>query len=40
MEPYLTVPLEGDERVIEVIPLTFGRARITVTDGFSVFDSW
>lgn len=24
----------------EVIPLTLGRARIIVTDGFSVYDSW
>jgi hypothetical protein len=24
----------------EIMPLTFGRARIIVTDGFSVFDGW
>lgn len=25
---------------VEVIPLTYGRARIILTDGFSVSDSW
>lgn len=39
LEPYLTIVLKGD-RCIEVVPLTFGRARITVTDGLSVFDGW
>jgi hypothetical protein len=24
----------------EVVPLTYGRARIIVTDGFAVADSW
>lgn len=29
-----------DGRWIEVVPLTFGRARIIVTDGYSVDDGW
>jgi hypothetical protein len=24
----------------EIVPLTYGRARIIVTDGFGVYDSW
>jgi len=31
--------LDG-RRSIEVHPLTFGRARIVVTDGMFVFDGW
>lgn len=38
-EVYLRLPFSED-RWVEVIPLTFGRARIIVTDGFSVFDGW
>lgn len=30
----------SDKPWAEVIPLTFGRARIILTDGTSVFDSW
>ncbi len=28
------------EWFVEIIPLTYGRARIIVTDGLSVEDSW
>lgn len=41
----LTGPPEGafrldETRWVEVVPLTFGRARIIVTDGFGVYDGW
>lgn len=29
-----------DGREVEIIPLTFGRARIIIGDGYSVDDSW
>jgi hypothetical protein len=28
------------EQYVEIMPLTFGRARIIVTDGYNVFDGW
>jgi hypothetical protein len=31
---------DPDGQVIEVVPLTFGRARILVGDGHWVSDSW
>lgn len=35
----VTKPLTAD-RYAEIIPLTFGRFRIIVTDGSSVFNNW
>lgn len=29
-----------DDRYAEIIPLTFGRFRIIITDGYNVFDNW
>ena len=40
IESYLTCDYPEEGRYIEVIPLTFQRARITITDGLSVYDSW
>jgi len=36
---YYTKTLE-DDTLVEVVPLTFGRARILIGDGYSVRDSW
>lgn len=38
--PYLTCEYTEPGLYIEVIPLTFERARITITDGFSVYNGW
>jgi hypothetical protein len=38
-ETYLVLPYD-EHRKVEVIPLTFGRARITITNGLGVDNSW
>lgn len=40
MEPMKKLLPSGDERWMEIQPLTFGRARIVVTDGIFVDDGW
>ena len=42
MEPevYYRKEIPTDGRIVEVIPLTFGRARILIGDGYEVYDSW
>ncbi len=32
--------IPGDNLLVQVIDLTYGRARITVTDGMQVFSGW
>lgn len=36
----VTKPHPDGHHYVEIMPLTFGRARIVVTDGMSIEDGW